>query len=104
MLQFRRRGYEMVDWICDYHSRVEGLPTRSQVPAVADQTHVWARVPASFATMLEAHTKHDPEAMSPFGMARRRSSKLTTQVSETRRLFHIHIVLITLTSGYLVVP
>lgn len=29
--EFRRRGYEMVDWICDYQSRVEQLPVRSQV-------------------------------------------------------------------------
>lgn len=30
-LQFRRRGYEMIDFICDYHSRVEDMPVRSQV-------------------------------------------------------------------------
>lgn len=31
LLQFRRRGYEMIDWVCDYHSRVGDLPVRSQV-------------------------------------------------------------------------
>ena len=29
--QFRKRGYEMVDWICDYYSRVGKLPVRSPV-------------------------------------------------------------------------
>ena len=29
--QFRRRGKEMIDWICDYHGRVEGLPVRPTV-------------------------------------------------------------------------
>lgn len=29
--EFRKRGYEMVDWICDYHSRVKTMPVRSQV-------------------------------------------------------------------------
>ncbi|KAK9829064.1 hypothetical protein WJX72_003711 [[Myrmecia] bisecta] len=29
--EFRRRGHEMVDFICDYHRSVEQLPVRSQV-------------------------------------------------------------------------
>eukprot|EP00208_Stichococcus_sp_RCC1054_P005457 CAMPEP_0206146194 /NCGR_PEP_ID=MMETSP1473-20131121/29683_1 /ASSEMBLY_ACC=CAM_ASM_001109 /TAXON_ID=1461547 /ORGANISM="Stichococcus sp, Strain RCC1054" /LENGTH=524 /DNA_ID=CAMNT_0053542663 /DNA_START=1063 /DNA_END=2637 /DNA_ORIENTATION=+ len=44
--EFRRRGYEMVDWICDYHSRVEGLPTRSQVHPGYLAPQLPAQVPA----------------------------------------------------------
>ena len=30
-LQFRRQGYAMVDFICEYYSTVESLPVRSEV-------------------------------------------------------------------------
>ena len=29
--QFRKRGYAMVDWICNYYATVGGMPVRSQV-------------------------------------------------------------------------
>ncbi|HUJ93864.1 MAG TPA: pyridoxal-dependent decarboxylase [Terriglobales bacterium] len=29
--EFRRRGHEMVDWIADYHARIESFPVLSQV-------------------------------------------------------------------------
>ena len=29
--QFRKRGYEMVDWICDYYTKLGSLPVRSDV-------------------------------------------------------------------------
>ena len=30
--EFRRQGHAVVDWIADYHSRIESFPVRSQVP------------------------------------------------------------------------
>ncbi|HET7742060.1 MAG TPA: aspartate aminotransferase family protein, partial [Mycobacterium sp.] len=29
--QFRRHGYQVIDWIADYYGRVESLPVLSQV-------------------------------------------------------------------------
>src|SRR5216683_1398309 len=29
--EFRRQGYAVVDWIADYHSRIESFPVLSQV-------------------------------------------------------------------------
>ena len=38
--QFRKRGYAMVDWICDYYSRVGSLPVRSPVQP-GDRHDLW---------------------------------------------------------------
>jgi len=30
-LQYRKTAKDLIDWICDYYARVEGLPVRSEV-------------------------------------------------------------------------
>ena len=49
--EFRRRGYEVVDWVADYLERVEDLPVMSQV----EPGEVAAKVPG-----------HAPEQPEPF--------------------------------------
>ena len=48
--EFRRRGYEVVDWVADYLERVEELPVMSQVE------------PGEIAAMVPGHAPEQPES------------------------------------------
>jgi aromatic-L-amino-acid/L-tryptophan decarboxylase len=43
--EFRRQGHAMVDWIADYHSRIESFPVLSQVKPGEIRSHLPANAP-----------------------------------------------------------
>ncbi len=45
---FRKRGYEVIDWIADYMNQVEDLPVLSQ----AEPGSIRARLPDRFSPLL----------------------------------------------------
>jgi hypothetical protein len=44
--EFRRHGYEVIDWIADYYSRIESFPVLSQVKPGAVRESLPASAPA----------------------------------------------------------